>query len=29
VIGEGETISDQDLLGMNYYVEGVEGELPQ
>ena len=29
VIGEGETIPDQDLLGMNYYVEGVEGELPQ
>jgi simple sugar transport system substrate-binding protein len=29
VIGEGEELSDEVLLGMNYYVEGVEGELPQ
>ncbi len=26
---EGETASDGDLLGMNFYVEGVEGELPK
>lgn len=29
VIGEGESLSDEVLLGMNYYVEGVEGDLPQ
>ncbi|HMB47639.1 MAG TPA: BMP family ABC transporter substrate-binding protein [Afifellaceae bacterium] len=29
VIGEGEALTDDVLLGMNYYVEGVEGELPQ
>ena len=29
VIGKGESLSDEVLLGMNYYVEGVEGDLPQ
>ena len=29
VIGAGDSLSDEVLLGMNYYVEGVEGELPQ
>lgn len=29
VAKEGETISDKDLLGMNYYVQGVEGEVPK
>ncbi len=29
VIGAGERLSDEVLLGMNYYVEGVEGDLPQ
>jgi basic membrane protein A len=29
VIGEGEVLDDEHLLGMNYYVEGVEGDLPQ
>ncbi len=29
VIGAGESLPDEVLLGMNYYVEGVEGELPQ
>jgi simple sugar transport system substrate-binding protein len=29
VIGEGESLTDEVLLGMNYYVEGVEGDLPQ
>ena len=29
VAQKGETISDGDLLQMNYYVEGVQGELPQ
>jgi len=28
-VPEGQVISDQDLLGMNYYVQGVEGDLPQ
>ncbi|QPC44294.1 BMP family ABC transporter substrate-binding protein [Kaustia mangrovi] len=27
-IAEGETASDKELLGMNWYVEGVEGKLP-
>jgi simple sugar transport system substrate-binding protein len=26
---EGEVISDKDLLGMNFYVEGIEGSLPK
>lgn len=26
---EGETASDKDLLGMNFYVEGIEGSLPE
>ena len=25
----GETANDGDLAGMNFYVEGVEGSLPQ
>lgn len=29
VIGEGEALDDGVLLGMNYYVEGVQGEIPQ
>ena len=29
VVQEGEALSDADLLGMNWYVEGVQGELPQ
>lgn len=29
VVAEGETVSDEDLLGMNWYVEGVQGELPK
>ena len=28
-VAEGQTLSDKDLLGMNWYVEGVEGELPK
>ncbi|MEM8648097.1 MAG: BMP family ABC transporter substrate-binding protein, partial [Pseudomonadota bacterium] len=26
---EGETLDDKTLLGMNWYVEGVEGQLPK
>ncbi|WP_210395866.1 BMP family ABC transporter substrate-binding protein [Motiliproteus sediminis] len=29
VVPEGERMSDQALLGMNFYVEGVEGSLPK
>lgn len=29
VIGEGEHLGDEVLLGMDWYVEGVEGELPK
>ena len=29
VVAEGETLDDAALLGMNYYVEGVQGELPK
>lgn len=29
VIGEGEALDDKALLGMNYYVEGVQGTLPK
>ena len=29
ILGAGATLSDGDLLGMNYYVMGVEGSLPQ
>ena len=28
-VKEGEALSDEDLLRMNWYVEGVEGKLPQ
>ncbi|MEM6743105.1 MAG: BMP family ABC transporter substrate-binding protein [Pseudomonadota bacterium] len=28
-LAEGETADDGTLLGMNFYVEGIEGELPQ
>ena len=28
IVGEGEIIDDGTLLGMNYYVQGVQGELP-
>jgi len=29
VVGENEVIDDEVLLGMNFYVEGVQGELPK
>ncbi len=29
VVKAGEVISDKDLLGLNWYVEGVEGSIPQ
>ena len=29
VIDQGEIPSDQELLSMNYFVEGVLGEIPQ
>ncbi len=29
VIGEGETLDDGTLLGMNWYVKGIDGEIPQ
>jgi len=29
VVAEGETLSDQDLLSMDWYVEGVQGKLPK
>ena len=29
VVKEGERLGDDVLLGMNYYVEGVEGSLPK
>ncbi|WP_259780434.1 BMP family ABC transporter substrate-binding protein [Aestuariispira ectoiniformans] len=29
VVPEGETASDKMLLGMNFYVEGIDGELPK
>lgn len=29
VIGEGETLDDGTLLGMDWYVEGVQGQLPK
>lgn len=28
-VAEGSVLSDGDMLGMKYYVQGVEGELPQ
>lgn len=28
LLGEGETLADKDLLSMNYYVEGVVGDIP-
>ncbi len=28
-LAEGETASDEDLLGMNFYVEGITGDIPQ
>ena len=28
IVNEGEQIADKDLLGMSYYVKGVEGKLP-
>jgi len=28
-LAEGETASDADLLGMNFYVEGLTGDIPQ
>ena len=29
IIGEGEVIDDGTLLGMNFYVQGVQGDLPK
>ncbi len=29
VIGEGETLDDKTLLGMNWYIQGVDDRLPQ
>lgn len=29
VVAEGETLSDEKLLGMDWYVEGVQGKLPK
>ncbi len=29
VVGKGKTLTDDDLLGMNYYVEGVLGNIPK
>ena len=29
VVAEGATMSDGDMLGLNWYVKGVEGELPK
>ncbi|WP_350334005.1 BMP family ABC transporter substrate-binding protein [Coralliovum pocilloporae] len=29
VIGEGESLDDGTLLGMNWYVKGIDGQLPQ
>lgn len=29
VVAEGEVVDDKTLLGMNFYVEGVDGELPK
>ncbi len=29
VVKAGQVISDEDLLGLNWYVEGVEGNIPQ
>ena len=29
VAAEGETLSDEELLGMNYYVEGIDDTIPQ
>ena len=29
IVAEGEIVDDKTLLGMNYYVEGVQGELPK
>jgi simple sugar transport system substrate-binding protein len=27
-VAEGASLSDGDLLGMNWYVQGIEGQLP-
>ncbi|PID63970.1 MAG: BMP family ABC transporter substrate-binding protein [Gammaproteobacteria bacterium] len=29
IVGEGEVIDDKTLLGMDFYVQGVQGELPK
>jgi len=29
VVGEGEVVDDGTLLGMNWYVKGIDGEIPQ
>jgi basic membrane protein A and related proteins len=29
VIGKGQALSDQQILGMNYLVEGVQGSIPK
>jgi len=29
VVPEGETVSDEDLLSMDYFIQGVQGTIPQ
>ncbi|RUM37832.1 MAG: BMP family ABC transporter substrate-binding protein, partial [Desulfobulbus sp.] len=29
VVEAGKSLSDKELLGMNYYVEGVQGDIPK
>lgn len=29
LVSAGQTLTDEDLLNMNYYVEGIQGQLPQ
>jgi simple sugar transport system substrate-binding protein len=29
VVAEGQVMADKDMLSMNFYVQGVEGELPK
>lgn len=29
IVSEGERMTEEDLLGMNYFVEGVEGQIPK
>ena len=29
IVEAGKSLTDKDLLGMNYYVEGVQGKIPK